>query len=207
MCACVCVCFCVVTKKERSFLTPPPPFSCRVPEIFNRDCTIFGFVLSLLRSLCNGVSAQRVWYRCVQNKTPGGSANFTAVILGTIYFSSHTIWHYQDSVQYICTIWASMNSTAILASCASRKQGQATSSQVSFRYWSTILSNCLHPHALLSEFVSLLFLLFSSLSSEVSDSLTHALVWRMGGKRGWKRREESHFVDRDSDLHPVRGMG
>lgn len=69
-------------------------------------------------------------------------------------------------------------------------------------------SNCPHLSLFLSQFVSHLPPLLSSPpSSEVSDSLTHALVWRMGGKHGWKRREESHFADRGSDLHPVRGMG
>lgn len=73
VCLCLCLFLCCDQGGEKLFTpqrppTPPPRFSCWVPEIFNRDCTIFGFVLSLLRSLCNGVSAQRVWYCCVQNK-------------------------------------------------------------------------------------------------------------------------------------------
>ena len=61
----ICICsFVFWTRKERSVLSPPPTppsaHSCQVPEIFNRVCTIFGFVLSLRRSLCNGVSAHAV---------------------------------------------------------------------------------------------------------------------------------------------------
>lgn len=68
---------------------------------------------------------------------------------------------------------------------------------VSKRYWSACLfySNCLCPSFFASLFASLFS---SSISSallsppEVSDFLTHALVWRMGGKQD-KRGEEKSF--------------